>query len=111
MLIKFDIPDGQKPHLNMFVLKELFQKYGYRGGHRIKPHWVEQLMHEIDPYKYFLEWDVPQISLQFAVDLKKLLNACKTLPELGFTLPSGAKFIIKRDEHAVQIYERMKEEL
>lgn len=111
MLIRFDIPDNKKFSLNMPVLKELFQKYGYKGGKRIKPQWVEQLMHEIDPYKFYLEWDVPDISLSFATDLLKFLKACPNLPELAFVLPNGIKFIIKHDERAVQVYERMKEEL
>ena len=111
MLIRFDIPENQKFHLNMHVLKELFQKYGYRSGKRIKPGWVEQLMHEIDPYKYYLEWDIPELSLAAAVDLKKFLNACPSLPELAIVFSNGAKFIINKNERAVQIYERMKEEL
>lgn len=111
MLIRFDIPDSQKFQLNMMVLKEFYQKYGYRGGQRIKPKWVEGLMHEIDPYKFYLEWDVPEITLQLAVDLKKFLNSCPTFSELAFVLPSGTKFIINKSERAVQLYERMKEEI
>ena len=111
MLIRFDIPDNQKSLLNMMVLKELFQKYGYRGGKRIKPQWVEGLMHEMDPYKYYLEWDVPEITLHLAVDLKKLLHACPQISELAIVLPNGVKFIINHSERAVQVYERLKEEI
>lgn len=111
MLIRFDIPETQKFSLNTLALKELFQKYGYRGGKRIKPQWVEQLMHEIDPYKYYLEWEVPELSLQVITDILKLLKACPKIPELAIVLPSGAKFIIPQGERAVSVYERLKEEL
>jgi hypothetical protein len=112
MLIRFEVPDSQKFQLNIGVLKELFQKYGYKEGKRIRPQWIENLMHEIDPYKFFLEWDIQDITLQFAADLKKFINSCPTtIPEITLVFPNGTKFIINKSERAVQLYERLKEEI
>jgi len=110
VLIRFDIPESLKHDLNYSIFKELYQKYGYRGGKKIKPRWVEELMSELDPYKYLLEWDVPEVSLSLAGDLLKILKANPKLQELKVML-SGDKIIIKRDEKIVDVYERIKEAL
>ncbi|MGC8885249.1 MAG: hypothetical protein ACP5IJ_01085 [Candidatus Nanoarchaeia archaeon] len=108
VLVKFDIPENQKHNLNYSIFKELYQKYGYRSGKKIKPKWVEELMSEIDPHKYLLEWDVAEISLSLAVDLLKILKANPQLGELKVIFPSGA-LIIRPDERVVEVYEKIKE--
>ncbi|MEM4714172.1 MAG: hypothetical protein QXQ79_01370 [Candidatus Nanoarchaeia archaeon] len=109
MLVKFDVSDTQRKALNIQIMKELYPKYGYKAGKKIKPKWVEQLMCELDPYKYLLEWDVQEVSLGFVVDLLKVLKA-SNLEELTVLLPNG-KFTIKKGERAVEIYDKLKEEL
>ncbi len=111
MLIKLDIPDSQKFSINMLMLKDMWRKYGYREGKRIKPHWVENLMHEIDPYRYYLEWDIPELSISVIIDILKFLHSCPKILELPIVLPNGTKFIIGQSERAVQVYERLKEEI
>jgi len=111
MLIKLDVPDSQKFNINMSMLKQMWQKYGYKAGKRIKPSWVEGLMHEIDPYRFYLEWDIPELSLPVIIDIKKFLNSCPKIQELPLVLPNGTKFIIKQNERAVAIYDRSKEEI
>ncbi len=111
MLIKLDVPDSQKFNLNMLLLKDMWRKYGYKAGQRTKPSWVEGLMHEIDPYRFYLEWDVPEMSMPVMLDVMKFLKACPKLPQLTLVFPTGAKFIIQQGEKAVAVYERLKEEI
>ena len=69
MLVKLDIPDSQKSNLNMLMLKDMWRKYGHQSGKQ-KSNWVEGLMHEIDPYRFYLEWDIPQhIDLPIMIDM------------------------------------------
>jgi hypothetical protein len=110
MYVKLDIPDNQKHSINLTLLKEMWRKYGHRGK-PIKPGWVENLMQEVDPYRFYLEWDIPEFSLAVITDIKKFLNACPILQELPIILPSGQKFIIRKNEKAVEIYERSREEI
>jgi len=111
MLIKLDIPDSQKYSLNMLVLKDMWRKYGYKAGQRIKPSWVEGLMQEIDPYRFYLEWDIPELTIPAVIDIIKFLKACPKIPELKLVFPSGVKFIIKQGERAVEVYDRLREEI
>jgi len=111
MLIKLDVPDSQKFNINMLMLKDMWRKYGYKAGKKIKPSWVEGLMHEIDPYRFYLEWDIPELSIAVIIDILKFLHSCPNISELPIVLPNGIKFIIRQDERAVQVYERLKEEL
>lgn len=111
MLIKLDIPDSQKYNINMLLLKDMWRKYGYKAGQRTKPTWVEGLMHEIDPYRFYLEWDIPEVSIPVMIDMVKFLKACPNIPELKLVFPNGIKFIIKQGERAVEAYERFGEEI
>jgi hypothetical protein len=110
MYIKLDIPEGNKHRIDLLLLKDMWRKYGHRGK-PIKPSWVEGLMQEIDPYRFYLEWDIPEFSLAVITDIKKFMNSCPTLMELPIILPNGQKFIIKKNDKAVQLYDQLKDEI
>lgn len=109
MYIKLDIPESQKHKLNLTLLKDMWRKYGHRGK-PIKPGWVENLMQEIDPYRFYLEWDIPEFSLAVITDIKKFMIS-SNLAELPIVLPNGTKFVILKEERAVQLYDRLREEI
>ncbi|HKZ49886.1 MAG TPA: hypothetical protein VJ110_02700 [Candidatus Nanoarchaeia archaeon] len=110
MFVKLDIPDSEKKKINLLTLKDLWRKYRFNKK-QIKPTWVEGLMQEIDPYRFYLELDVPSFSLEVLTDLKKFINSCKDLEQLPIVLPNGTKFIIRKAEKLVHLYDRLKDEI
>lgn len=104
--IKLDVEQKHFHDLSLDILRETFELYN-TGPEKRTPKWQEEVAKFENPRQQYMQMQVPEFTMAFANQLKKLIRNSPKVPAIVLTIDNLHKIEFTQSIRAEEIYEKL----